>query len=116
MVIRSREELRRMLEEERANLLRRLGREAVVEREHLGYGNHMADDATEVYEQVKDLTVRQTLERMLRDVEYALQRFEDGTYGICENCHKEIDWARLEAKPYATLCIRCQQMLEHRLT
>lgn len=116
MVIRSREELRRMLEEERASLLMRLGREVVAEREYLGYGNHMADDATDVYEQVKDWTVRQTLENTLRDVEYALQRFEDGTYGICEDCHQEIDWARLEAKPYATLCIRCQQIREQRLT
>ncbi len=114
MVIRSREELRRMLEDERANLLLGLGREVVVERENLGYGNHMADDATEAYEQVKDLTVRQTLERTLRDVEYALQRFENGTYGICEDCHQDIDWARLEAKPYATLCIRCQQIHEQR--
>ncbi|MCD6555167.1 MAG: TraR/DksA C4-type zinc finger protein [Anaerolineae bacterium] len=116
MVIRSREELRRMLEEERASLLKRLGREIIVEHENLGYGNHMADDATEAYEQVKDLAVRQTLERTLRDVEYALQRFKDGTYGVCEVCHKEIDWARLEAKPYATLCIRCQQIREQGLT
>jgi len=41
--------------------------------------------------------------------------WQDGTYGVCEVCHKEIDWARLEAKPYATLCIRCQQIREQGL-
>jgi DnaK suppressor protein len=48
----------------------------------------------------------------LAQVQDALARFDDGTYGVCEGCHQAIDPARLEALPYATLCLRCQQRLE----
>ena len=75
----------------------------------VGYGNHMADDATEAFEQAKDLSVRKRVEDTLLEVEGALRKFELGTYGICESCGVKIDWARLEAKPEARLCIKCRQ-------
>jgi DnaK suppressor protein len=78
---------------------------------NVGYGNHMADDATEAYEQARDLALRQNAERLLRQVQGALERFGTGTYGTCEKCGAAIDPARLEALPYATLCLRCQQRL-----
>jgi RNA polymerase-binding protein DksA len=49
---------------------------------------------------------------LLGQVDDALERMEKGTYGVCERCGEEIDYARLEAIPYATLCIRCQHHLE----
>jgi len=109
MVIRSQAKLRQMLEEERRRLRERLQHEEPWANEHMGYGNHMADDATEAFEQAKDLSVRTRLEQMLLDVEEALARFDLGTYGICESCGNKIDWARLEAKPEARLCIKCKQ-------
>ena len=75
----------------------------------LGYGNHMADDASEAFEQAKDLALRQNAERLLKQVEGALVRFKQGTYGLCEHCGDEIDPARLKALPYVTLCLHCQQ-------
>jgi RNA polymerase-binding protein DksA len=78
---------------------------------NVGYGNHMADDASEAYEQAKDLALRQNAEQLLVQVTNALERFEQGTYGICEHCETEIDPARLKALPYATLCLHCQQRL-----
>lgn len=48
----------------------------------------------------------------LRAVEYALARLKRGEYGICQSCGKEIDPARLEALPYAVLCIDCQTRAE----
>jgi len=75
----------------------------------LGYGNHMADDATAAFEQAKELALRQNLARTLRQVERALHRFERGTYGICEECGQVIDPARLKVLPYATLCLNCKQ-------
>jgi DnaK suppressor protein len=78
---------------------------------NLGYGNHMADDATEAFEQAKDLALRCNAEQLLTQVTDALERFEQGTYGICVHCAAEIDPARLKALPYATLCLRCQQRL-----
>ena len=110
-----REKLKMRLEAERERLLNELSQtNVVVERENLGYGNHMADDATEAFEQAKDLALRQNLERLLDQVEDALERFEEGTYGLCEQCGEEIDPARLKALPYATLCLSCQQHREIR--
>lgn len=109
-----REKLKIRLEAEKERLLTELSQTNVVERENLGYGNHMADDATEAFEQAKDLALRQNLERLLGKVEDALDRFEAGAYGLCEQCGQEIDPARLKALPYATLCLSCQQHRESR--
>ena len=109
MVIRSYAELRQMLEGERERLEHQLKHAQTWANEHMGYGNHMADDATEAFEQAKDLSVRLGLEDTLRDVHDALKKFDQGTYGVCEGCGIKIDWARLEAKPEAKLCIKCKQ-------
>ena len=45
---------------------------------------------------------------MFRDVKKALKKIEDGKYGSCENCHKQIDIKRLEVFPAATICIKCK--------
>jgi len=109
MVIRSYVELRQMLEAERQRLEHQLTHAQTWANDHMGYGNHMADDATEAFEQAKDLSVRTRLEETLHDVLDALKKFDQGTYGICESCNEKIDWARLEAKPEARLCIKCKQ-------
>lgn len=73
------------------------------------YGNHMADVGSETFEQEKQLGLKINLERQLGLVKDALHRFEDGTYGICANCGKEIDPERLKALPHASHCIDCQR-------
>ncbi len=78
----------------------------------IGYSTHQADDATMAFEQAKGLTMRWTTERLLSQVEQALARFDDGTYGVCANCGQPIDVARLEALPYALLCLDCQSRQE----
>ena len=104
--------LKERLEEERRRLKAELERLGVTEQENPGYSTHIADDASEVFEQVKNLAIRQNLERLLAQVEDALDRMEKGTYGFCEECGARIDPARLKALPYATLCIECQQRRE----
>jgi DnaK suppressor protein len=111
MAVREPEVLHSFLESERARLeavLAQIEAEGVT---NLGYGNHMADDASEAFEQAKELALHQNAKRLLQQVEGALERFEHGSYGTCEQCGVEIDPARLEALPYATLCLRCQQRL-----
>ena len=111
MVVRKPEVLRSFLEDERARLK---GVNAQTDSEgvrNLGYGNHMADDATEAFEQAKELALHQNAKQLLAQVTNALDRFDQGTYGTCERCTAEIDPARLEALPYATLCLHCQQRL-----
>ena len=109
MVIRDQTELRQMLEDERIRLKTMLQHDEPRTNEHMGYGNHMADDATEAFEQARDFSVRNRLGDTLLEVEHALHKFEQGTYGVCESCGAKIDWARLEAKPEARLCIKCKR-------
>jgi RNA polymerase-binding transcription factor DksA len=84
----------------------------IVREDGVGYSNHMADAGTEVFEQARDVSVARQLERSLEDVVYALQKFEDSTYGICESCGTIIELARLEALPSARYCMRCQSRHE----
>jgi DnaK suppressor protein len=50
--------------------------------------------------------------RELSQIERALARLKQGKYGTCENCEKKITLARLNALPYATLCINCERQME----
>jgi DnaK suppressor protein len=106
------EELRRRLEDQQARLIEEIKLFQIDGRDNLGYGNHQADDATDAFEQTKELSLLQNSERVLAQVRAALARFEQGTYGLCERCGEEIDPARLQALPYAALCMVCQQHLE----
>src|SRR5215210_492997 len=73
--------------------------------EHAGYGDHMADDATELFEREKLMTLEGTLRDHLRQVETALGRIAAGGYGRCDACGKPIGKERLEAIPETTLCL-----------
>jgi RNA polymerase-binding protein DksA len=69
--------------------------------------NHLADTATVTHDREVDYTLEENSEQVLAEIDAALQRIEDGTYGICTNCGKQISEERLEARPWATLCIDC---------
>ncbi len=106
------EMLRAQLEAERQRLSGELQQFSVTSPENLGYSTHMADDASAAFDQARDLALRGTLERRLQQVEGALGRFEDGTFGVCESCGQPIDPARLKALPHAACCLDCQRRLE----
>ena len=74
---------------------------------------HQADMGTETFEREKDLSILESVEAELADVEHALRRLDDGTYGTCEACDQPIDDARLEAMPAARLCREDQERAEH---
>jgi RNA polymerase-binding protein DksA len=78
------------------------------------YDNHLADTATVTYDRELDYTLEENAEHMLAEIDAALQRIDDGSFGRCTNCDKEIAPARLEARPWATLCIDCQRSREGR--
>ena len=69
------------------------------------YDNHLADTATETYDRELDYTLEENSEHLLAEIDAALKRIEDGTYGTCTSCGKEIAAERLEAHPWASLCI-----------
>lgn len=74
------------------------------------FGNHDADNATDVMEQQRDMALILTLQERQRDIDRALARLDEGTYGTCERCGKPIPRGRLEALPFATLCIEDQTL------
>ena len=75
-------------------------------------GNHPADAGSEMFERSLDLSIVQELDGQLHDVQHALDRLENGTYGTCEACGREIGAARLEARPAARFCVADQGAAE----
>ena len=73
---------------------------------------HMADTATETVEREIGNTLELHDERLLYAIDAALQRVDEGTYGKCVNCGARIPEERLEAMPWATLCIECKRKEE----
>lgn len=70
-------------------------------------GTDKDDNATEVDQYTQNLGVESTLEKKLQDIIEALEKMDKGTYGLCENCQKEIPLDRLRANPSARTCIAC---------
>lgn len=107
------ERFREQLEMERAELLETISHfEVAARHKKPGLGNHMADDATESFDQAAGLALHRNDQALLTEVEAALTRLDKGIFGVCERCGNEIDYARLRALPYARLCILCQQVVE----
>ena len=75
------------------------------ETEEETYDNHLADSATATLNREIDYTLEENSEELLAEVDAALKRIEDGTYGICEGCGKPVDEDRLEAIPWTRFCI-----------
>ncbi|MHC4891305.1 MAG: TraR/DksA family transcriptional regulator, partial [Planctomycetota bacterium] len=76
---------------------------------------HMADIGTDNYEQEFALGLMDSERKLLQEIDDALQRIEQRTYGICEATAKPIATARLEAKPWARYCVEYARMLEQGL-
>ncbi len=73
---------------------------------------HMADISSDNFELELTLGLIENEERQIREIDLALTRLEDGTYGVCENCEGKIPKARLKAIPNATLCLKCKELEE----
>jgi len=96
---------RATLQAERARLLAELG-EPIENPGQMTYGSQAAA-ATQVFEQQRDLALRDHERSQLAQVDAALAALDAGTYGTCRSCGKPIAAGRLEAIPWATLCIEC---------
>lgn len=112
--------LRKRLEERRAEIesdmsymaaeMRSIGVDQ--DEENGSLGNHIADDGSNVAEAERIVTVSEDLQQILAQVNAALERMSDGTYGTCQRCEKPIGEERLEAFPYVAYCIECQSIIE----
>lgn len=77
-------------------------------------GDDTADSGSKTFDQQHVLTLVNNTRQLLEQVERALDRVEDGTYGPCESCGNPIGKARLQAFPRATLCVPCKTREERR--
>lgn len=73
---------------------------------------HLADHAADMLDRELDDTIGENAEHVLREIDEALERIEAGTYGLCSACGKAIPEERLDAVPYATLCIEDKRRQE----
>jgi len=105
---------RERLEAELQEIENRTARVSESERanELSAYEDHPADLASETFEREKDLAIGESVESLLNQVLIALEKVDRGTYGICDACNRPIKKARLEALPFATLCLECQDRIE----
>lgn len=73
---------------------------------------HLADHASDTFERELDESLEENAEEIVREIDQALGRIEEGSYGTCTACGKEIPEERLAAVPYATLCVEDRRKLE----
>jgi RNA polymerase-binding transcription factor DksA len=76
------------------------------------YDQHQADMGTETFEREKDLSILEQVEAELADVEFAIRRLDEGTYGTCEVCGRPIPEERLDVLPATRLCLEHQAQAE----
>jgi RNA polymerase-binding protein DksA len=75
----------------------------------IGVDNHPADTATETFDRELEYTLEENSEHVLEEIDQALRRIDEGTFGICRTCGRPIPSERLEALPWATQCIDCRR-------
>lgn len=74
---------------------------------NLSFGKRVGDGTTEAVERISTTATARSLSRSLADVDRALEKLEDGSYGVCDGCGNEIPELRLEARPATALCVDC---------
>jgi DnaK suppressor protein len=92
-----------------------LNRQREFKKESLMESLHIADESEQsVYEQSQNLglQIREKEIQVLHQIEKALSKIADGTYGQCESCADPIGLKRLQARPFTTLCISCKEEQE----
>lgn len=77
-----------------------------------GYSQHQADVGTDNFDQTISLELSSKEIGILRQIDRALEKIDENTYGICDISGEEIPKARLEAVPYATMTVKAQEQME----
>ncbi len=78
-----------------------------------GHVQHMADVATDMYDKEFSLGLASSEREILANVDQALKRIDEKTFGQCSRCDKNIPAARLKAIPYVETCLKCQEEIEN---
>jgi RNA polymerase-binding transcription factor DksA len=100
-------DIRASLEDEKSQLLQRLAELGFGDGGSLSFDQNFADSSQVTAERAEVEALATSLQDSLAEVEHALRKFDEGSYGQCESCGQTISLARLEAKPAARFCIDC---------
>ena len=116
------EEFRTLLEAERARIANAIEylasenpgsiQDELGELGGFGTDNHLGDMASVTFDRELDEGLEEGAQQTLEQIDRALAKLDDGTYGICERCGKPIGEERLRARPWATLCIDDQRLAD----
>ncbi len=104
------EAARAALEERREELTSELAALTEIPRDPMtavSFGKRVGDGTTQAVERLNQVGAARQFVAMLADVERALVKLDEGTYGFCDRCHTPIPEVRLEARPWSALCVSC---------
>ncbi len=102
--------IRSVLEAERDALSSELGAMKAAPRDPMApvsFGKRVGEGTSQAVERIAQVSAAKSLDAKLRDVERALEKLDEGSYGICDRRGEPIGDERLDAIPWATLCVRC---------
>jgi DnaK suppressor protein len=106
-------EVRQTLTRKRDEMDAQLRALAAVPRDPMtavSFGKRIGDGTTEAVERLNQTGTANSIAAMLVDVERALHKVDDGTYGVCDRCGLLIPADRLEARPWSVLCVKCSSL------
>lgn len=95
-----------------SQMVKQVNEEVKTPEDSKGYSQHQADEGTDDFYRNVSLQVSDEEYKVLRQIDRALEKIDENTYGICDISNEEIPIARLEAIPYATMTVKAQEMLE----
>lgn len=93
-------------------VVRDVSKEVKTPEESKGYSQHQADEGTDDFDRNISLQVSDEEFKIIRQIDRALEKIEENTYGVCDISGEEIPLARLEAIPYATMTVKAQEQFE----
>jgi DnaK suppressor protein len=114
-------DLRKQLQEERGELVRQAteieegsfgSAQSELTGELASFDEEYADAGTATFERERDLSLSNNIRDLIEKIDRALERIDEGSYGLCERCGRPIEKARIKALPYASLCIKDKQAEE----
>lgn len=109
------EEFQQRLEKIRAqitNTIRETSEDVKESQDSKGYSQHQADEGTDDFGRTVNLEISNKESTVLRQVERAMEKIDEGSYGVCDITGDEIPIKRLEAVPYATMTVSAQEKYE----
>lgn len=113
-LLKEQESIKKALKEMKANSLSSNGREEISELSMID--NHPADYGTEMFEKERNYALLSNEKNMLAQIETAMKKIDSNTYGKCEVCGIDIQRERLDIKPSATTCIKCENSKPNYMT